>query len=128
MQSRTRRGARLTALTVAAVVAGTTAAGVADIDGAPAKPPPAQVNLQILSFNDYHGHLEPPTGTDATLGPVLDPTNTLVGGSEYLSTTLTNLRAGNPNSLTVTAGDLIGGSPFLSGLFHDEPSVETLER
>ncbi len=29
-------------------------------------------------------------------------------------------------SLTVAAGDLIGGSTFLSGLFHDEPSVESL--
>ena len=25
----------------------------------------------------------------------------------------------------VAAGDLIGGSPFLSGFFHDEPSVES---
>jgi 5'-nucleotidase len=29
-------------------------------------------------------------------------------------------------TLTVAAGDLIGGSPFLSGIFHDEPSVESL--
>ena len=28
--------------------------------------------------------------------------------------------------MTVAAGDLIGGSPFLSGLFHDEPAVESL--
>lgn len=92
------------------------------------EPPPADpVNLQILSFNDYHGHLEPPTGTDATLGATLDPSATLVGGSEYLSTALTSLRSTADHSLTVTAGDLIGGSPFLSGLFHDEPSVESLE-
>lgn len=123
--SRAARGVRLAALAVAAVLVGATAAGAAN--SGTAKKPPAQVNLQILSFNDYHGHLDPPGGTDATLGPVLDPTNTLVGGAEYLSTTLTNLRAGNTNSLTVTAGDLIGGTPFLSGLFHDEPSVETLE-
>ncbi len=36
------------------------------------------------------------------------------------------LRDGNRNSLTVAAGDLIGGSPAFSGLFHDEPSVESL--
>lgn len=90
-------------------------------------PPGPPVQLQILSFNDYHGHLEPPTGTDATLGAVLDPTNTSVGGSEYLSTKLTSLRSTADHSLTVAAGDLIGGSPFLSGLFHDEPSVESLE-
>ncbi|HQF96009.1 MAG TPA: metallophosphoesterase, partial [Microthrixaceae bacterium] len=85
------------------------------------------VELQLLSFNDYHGHLEAPGGTDATLGAALDPSNTPVGGSEYLSTALSNLRVGKPNTLTVAAGDLIGGSPFLSGLFHDEPSVESLE-
>ena len=45
----------------------------------------------------------------------------------YLSTKLNELRVGATNSVTVAAGDLIGGSPFLSGLFHDEPSVETLE-
>ena len=85
------------------------------------------VDLQLLTFNDFHGYLQPPTGGDATLGAALDPTNTLVGGSEYLATTLNNLRAGHRHSLTATAGDLIGGSPFLSGLFHDEPSVESLE-
>jgi 5'-nucleotidase len=48
---------------------------------------------------------------------------------EYLSATVKALRAevGDSNSLTVAAGDLIGGSPFLSGMFHDEPSVESLE-
>ncbi|MGE0727115.1 MAG: bifunctional UDP-sugar hydrolase/5'-nucleotidase [Acidimicrobiia bacterium] len=85
------------------------------------------VAVQVLSFNDYHGHLEPPGGTDATLGATLDPSATEVGGAEYLATALDTLRQGHPHSLTVAAGDLIGGSPFLSGLFHDEPSVESLE-
>lgn len=85
------------------------------------------VDVQILSFNDYHGWLETPGGTDATLGAALDPGNNQVGGGAYLATTLNNLRVGKAHSLTVTAGDLIGGTPFLSGLFHDEPSVESLE-
>lgn len=93
----------------------------------PPSPKPNELKLQILSFNDYHGHLQTPGGTDATLGAALDPTNTVVGGAEYLSTTLTNLRANATHSITATAGDLIGGSPFLSGLFHDEPAVESLE-
>ena len=77
-------------------------------------------------FNDFHGHLQPPTGTDATLGAQLDPSDTPVGGAEYLASTLTSLRAGAPNSVTVAGGDLVGASPFLSGLFHDEPAVESL--
>ena len=88
--------------------------------------PPTELALQVLSFNDFHGHLQPPGGRDATLGAQLDPTATPVGGAEYLSSTLTALRAGAAHSVTVAAGDMIGGSPFLSGLFHDEPAVESL--
>jgi 5'-nucleotidase len=87
--------------------------------------PPRPVDLQLLSFNDFHGHLEPPTGTDGTL---LTSAGTTVpaGGSEYLTTRLRALREGHRNTLTVAAGDLIGGSPFLSGLFKNEPAVEAL--
>ncbi|MBD8024413.1 cell wall-binding repeat-containing protein [Microbacterium gallinarum] len=81
---------------------------------------------QILSFNDYHGHLEAVDG--AVLTPAQDPDQNLVGGVEYLSTTLAGLRTTSyaDRTITVAAGDLIGGSPFLSGLFQDEPSVESL--
>jgi 5'-nucleotidase len=79
---------------------------------------PKLVRLQILAFNDYHGHLEA-----STPGTVDDQA---AGGSEYLATALAQLRAGKKHTLTVAAGDLIGGSPALSGLFHDEPSVESL--
>jgi 2',3'-cyclic-nucleotide 2'-phosphodiesterase (5'-nucleotidase family) len=82
-------------------------------------------DLQILSFNDYHGHLQPPTGSDGNL--VTATGTTTAGGVEYLTTHLRQLRQGHRNSLTVAAGDLIGGTPFLSGLFKDEPSVESLE-
>ena len=87
----------------------------------------APIELQLLTFNDYHGHLEPPGGTDGKLSVQQDPAQSELGGAEYLATTLKSLRAGRANTLTATAGDLIGGSPFLSGLFHDEPSVESLE-
>ena len=76
------------------------------------------VRVQLLSFNDYHGHLE--KTTPGMVG------TTPAGGVEFLASHLRQLRKGHPNSLTVTAGDLVGGSPFLSGLFHDEPSVESL--
>jgi 5'-nucleotidase len=81
---------------------------------------------QVLSFNDYHGHLE--AAGDARLTLAQDPDQNLVGGVEYLSTKLAGLRTTSydDRTITVAAGDLIGGSPFLSGLFHDEPSVESL--
>lgn len=81
------------------------------------------VELQMLSINDYHGHIE---ATDKPLGDTLDPSGTEVGGAEYLASKLKSLREGHDNTVTVAAGDLIGGSTFLSGLFHDEPSIETL--
>ncbi|MEU9900010.1 esterase-like activity of phytase family protein [Streptomyces phaeochromogenes] len=90
--------------------------------------PPSTVDVQLLSFNDFHGNLEPPTGRDANLGSKLDPKSTPVGGAEYLATRLGQLRQGTDTSLTVAAGDIIGASPFLSGLFHDEPTVESMEK
>ena len=84
-------------------------------------PPAVLIPVQLLAFNDYHGYLEaggnPGPGTIGTAP---------AGGGEFLSTKLKELRAGHEYTLTVAAGDLIGGSPFLSGLFHDEPSVESL--
>ncbi|WP_161958565.1 cell wall-binding repeat-containing protein [Ornithinimicrobium cavernae] len=84
------------------------------------------LNVQMLSFNDYHGHLEAEEGQ--TLTEEQDPEQHIVGGVEFLSTKLNELRVGSQDdqSLTVAAGDLIGGSTFLSGMFHDEPSVESL--
>ena len=32
----------------------------------------------------------------------------------------------NPNTLVVSAGDLVGASPLLSALFHDEPTIEAM--
>lgn len=84
----------------------------------PRHPKGRLIDLQLLAFNDYHGHLE-----EETPGQ-LD--GAAAGGSEYLSSALNELREGHKYSLTVAAGDLIGGSPAFSGLFHDEPSVESL--
>ncbi len=86
--------------------------------GRPADPPGALIDLQLLAFNDYHGHVEADDAGTVNGQPA--------GGGQYLATKLNELRAGHDNSLTVAAGDLIGGSPFFSGLFHDEPSVESL--
>lgn len=76
------------------------------------------VPVQLLAFNDYHGHLEADTPGEVD--------GWEAGGAEYLAAKLQKLRRGHANTLTVAAGDLIGGSPFFSGLFHDEPAVESL--
>ncbi len=114
-------GALVLAVTALAVPA--VSAGAGKPPAPPGQPDPRGqlVPVQLLAFNDYHGYLE----TDSNPGPGNVGTDP-AGGGEYLSAKLRQLRQGNKYSLTVAAGDLIGGSPFLSGLFHDEPSVESL--
>jgi len=43
-----------------------------------------------------------------------------------MATLVGQLREGRRNTIFVAAGDLIGASPFLSAMFHDEPTVEAL--
>jgi len=84
-----------------------------------------RVAIQLLAFNDFHGHLEPDTGRGRLVAA--DNRRVETNGVAYLARHLKNLRRGQKHSLTVAAGDLIGKSTFTSGLFHDEPAVETLD-
>jgi 5'-nucleotidase len=81
--------------------------------------PSGTVSVQILALNDFHGNLLPPSGSSGRVGPTLT-----AGGVEYLATHINNLRALNPNTVVVSAGDMVGASPLLSALFHDEPTIE----
>lgn len=107
--------------------------------GKPGKPdkPGRYEQVQLLSFNDFHGNLEPPAGssgsnitgyTDTFKEGKPVATTTPAGGAVYLATTLEKARKGHKNSLTVAAGDLIGASPLLSAAFHDEPAVESMNK
>ncbi|MEU9747039.1 bifunctional metallophosphatase/5'-nucleotidase [Streptomyces niveus] len=94
-------------------------------------PKPSTVDVQLLSFNDLHGNLEPPTGSSGNVNEIqADGTVKPVpaGGVEYLASSLRTARKGNPYSITAAAGDMVGASPLLSGLFHDEPTVEALNK
>ena len=81
-----RRGIRRAAIATAAAI------GVASAIAASPGPSPVQaggvVDVQILAFNDYHGHVEPgtPGSINGTFG---DPA---AGGGEFLSAKLTELR------------------------------------
>ncbi|MFF3415172.1 bifunctional metallophosphatase/5'-nucleotidase [Streptomyces sp. NPDC002698] len=86
-------------------------------------------DVQLLSFNDLHGNLEPPTGSSGRVTELqADGTTKTVdaGGVEYLATHLRDARKGNKYSITAAAGDMVGASPLISGLFHDEPTIEAL--
>ena len=84
------------------------------------------VHLKILAINDFHGQLESPgslrnlpTDTTATVP---------VGGVDVLAGYIADRKAKNPNTVVVSAGDLIGATPLVSALFHDEGTIETLNR
>src|SRR6059058_3197070 len=95
-------------------------------------------HVQLLAINDLHGHLAPNTPGTIQTGcckPVLTngvqtglTQNTVpAGGIAYLATHIKALRARDPrHTVTVGAGDLIGASPLVSALFHDEPTIEAM--
>jgi len=102
-----------------------------------AKPPitpPHAVNVQLLAINDFHGNLQPPSGSGGRIGSAdndqacIDAPNCeLAGGVAYLADDIKDLEATNPgNTLVVAAGDNIGATPLISAAFHDEPTIEAL--
>ncbi|MET0497376.1 MAG: bifunctional metallophosphatase/5'-nucleotidase [Steroidobacteraceae bacterium] len=96
--------------------------------GRPTKAKP--IIVKLVAFNDFHGHLNP---HGATL-PAVDPQapgnrfDLPAGGIAYLATLISQLKASNPLTTVVAAGDMIGGAPLVSSLFHHEPSIEVLNR
>ncbi|GAB3139772.1 bifunctional metallophosphatase/5'-nucleotidase [Micromonospora sonneratiae] len=84
------------------------------------------VRGNFLSYNDFHGAIDPPTGSGATVN------GTPAGGVEYLATSLKKLRteaaSEGRRTITVGAGDLIGATPLISAAFHDEPTIELMDQ
>ena len=88
----------------------------------------ASVDLRILAINDFHGYLRPSPGGIRIADPD-DKTKKIAvpaGGAEHMATLVKQLRENHKNTIFVAAGDLIGASPFLSAMFHDEPTIESL--
>lgn len=86
----------------------------------------ADVPVKIIAFNDFHGQLEAPgnlRANAATATPTIP-----VGSVEWMAGYVDALKARNPNNVVVSAGDLIGATPLISALFHDEPTIETMNR
>jgi 5'-nucleotidase len=88
---------------------------------------PKDVDVQLLSLNDFHGHLE--NHTPGTLRiRSSDPNEAAIpaGGAEFVASHIRRLERAQKHSLFVSAGDLIGASPLVSALFHDEPTIEAM--
>lgn len=119
-----------TAGALAAALPGTAAAG--ESHGKPGGHWPSRYqDVQLLSFNDLHGNLEPPSGSSGRVTELqADGTTKTIdaGGVEYLATHLREARTGHRYSITAAGGDMVGASPLISGLFHDEPTIEALNK
>jgi 5'-nucleotidase len=100
------------------------AAFTAPADARPAPPPRPPLTGHLLAFNDFHGQIDPPTGSGGLVN------GTPAGGVEYLAHYVKQRRAADKASsaavFTVAAGDLVGASPLVSAAFHDEPAVEEM--
>ncbi|GGQ12990.1 5'-nucleotidase [Actinomadura coerulea] len=85
--------------------------------------PAPTASVRLLALNDFHGNLEPPSGSSGT---AIDENGDAVpaGGAAYVAAHLKRLR--DRDTLTVAQGDLIGASPLISAAYHDEPSVQFL--
>lgn len=90
---------------------------VPGVDDLPAANPD---QVHLLGFNDFHGNLQPPTGSTGKIG------GKEAGGAAYFATALQRLKKQYPNTLTVAAGDLVSASPLVSALFRDEPTIKFL--
>jgi 5'-nucleotidase len=133
---RRRRGTfRLVAAAAGLATAGALAAAL-PADAHESEPsghhhPSRYQDVQLLSFNDLHGNLEPPSGSSGRVSELqADGTTKTIdaGGVEYLATHLREARKGKAYSVTAAGGDLVGASPLISGLFHDEPTIEALNQ
>ncbi|NIE77511.1 bifunctional metallophosphatase/5'-nucleotidase [Pantoea sp. Ap-967] len=84
---------------------------------------PAPVDVHIAALNDFHGNLlaSPFQYPDAN-GPV----KLKAGGLGPLSGALAELRQQDPQLLLIGAGDMVGGSPPISSMWADEPSLQAL--
>jgi 5'-nucleotidase len=94
----------------------------------PAAAQPATVDLRILAINDFHGYLRASPGGIRIADPD-DRTKKITvpaGGAERMATLVKELEQGHKNTIFVATGDLIGASPLLSAMFHDEPTIESL--
>lgn len=83
------------------------------------------INVSVIAFNDFHGHLEPPlVAIRETIGKEVK--DVPAGGAAYMAAAIQHLKKENPLNAVVSAGDMIGASPLTSALFLDEPTIEAV--
>ncbi|WP_117161083.1 5'-nucleotidase C-terminal domain-containing protein [Paraliobacillus sp. X-1268] len=98
---------------------------VEDEGSEPVDPPSDDIlEIQLLSMNDLHGKIDQEYDLDIDGDGEVDGT---YGRMDYTSAYIKDREQDNENTLIVHAGDMIGGSSPVSGLYQDEPTVEIME-
>ena len=118
---------RLTVLAITAAAAtaiSATGPAQADVESLRGR---GTVDVRLIGINDLHGNIEPPTGSSGRVVQA-DGTTVDAGGAAFNATHIKNLQSQVRNSVIVGQGDLIGASPIVSALFHDEPTIEVLNK
>lgn len=101
-----------TVLLLAVLGPGTTTAALAEPPASAAAVGGAEI--QVLAINDFHGRIE----ADARGG---------AAGAAVLAGAVARLRAEQPNTVFVSAGDNIGASTFTSFIDQDTPTIDALK-
>jgi 5'-nucleotidase len=139
---------RRTRFSLAAALAVATSAALLGVPAAAdaAPKPKANIPVQLVAMNDFHGRISETSGGDSQIitgpGPdgrygtvdgKVDDTYLTVGGSAHVAATVKRLQSSftqqsGRDSATyfVGAGDLISASTFESSFFKDEPTIEAL--
>ncbi|GAA4642713.1 bifunctional metallophosphatase/5'-nucleotidase [Pontixanthobacter gangjinensis] len=91
-------------------------------------PGEAIVEVKIVGLNDFHGNIEPIRRPIRVTDNAGQTTQIYAAGAAYLATAIERIRSQSEFSLTIAAGDLIGGSPLASSIFLDEPSIGAMNR
>jgi 5'-nucleotidase len=92
---------------------------------APSVVPDAAVEINLVALNDFHGQLEAHSKLVTVDGK---ETRITVGGIDNMAGAIALWRREDPQLMVVGAGDLIGASPVLSGMYADEPTVFALNQ
>lgn len=89
---------------------------------------PAPVTVKIVGLNDFHGNLEPLTRPVRMVEVDGSEHEVYSGGAAWLASAVAAVKGDAANTLVIAAGDLIGGSPLVSSIFLDEPTIGAMNR
>ena len=89
---------------------------------------PAPVTVRVVGLNDFHGNLEPIQRPMRFVETDGSERQLYAAGAAYLASAVAEVKAKNEHSLVIAAGDLIGGSPLVSSIFLDEPTIGAMNR